>query len=303
MLIVGTVIGSGFSSGKEIAVFFARFGSLSYLFITIAFLMFWGVFYFILQRGKRGVEKLDKSRFFLVITIIVSLVFTASMFAGTTAILKTENTLVNVLLISLLLGICVWVSDKKVEVLSKLNGVLVPFILFALILCLSTKLGGAFLVDKQGGVVGLFYAILYVMLNTSLSSIVIARDSNMSKKENFWLSLLASFILFIMLIIINTALIKNPDCMSSDMPVLSLSGRFSPIMSIAVVVGCLTTLFSLIFTISMSLKSLGCKKLTRLIVSILIPFAVSFVGFGDIISYVYPIVSVIGMLLFGVYFY
>ena len=43
MLIIGMVIGSGFASGKEIAVFFSRFGWLSYVFIPIAFLLFFSL--------------------------------------------------------------------------------------------------------------------------------------------------------------------------------------------------------------------------------------------------------------------
>ena len=48
LAIVGTIVGSGFISGKEIAVFFTRFGLFSYPCIFLAFFLFWGIFYLIL---------------------------------------------------------------------------------------------------------------------------------------------------------------------------------------------------------------------------------------------------------------
>ena len=56
--IIGTVIGSGFISGKEIAVFFARFGFWSIPCIILSFLLFWGFFYAILIKGQNIIEKL-----------------------------------------------------------------------------------------------------------------------------------------------------------------------------------------------------------------------------------------------------
>ena len=50
-LLFGTIVGSGFSSGKEILVFFSRFGELSYLYIVIACVLFFLLFY--LSGGKQ----------------------------------------------------------------------------------------------------------------------------------------------------------------------------------------------------------------------------------------------------------
>ena len=56
--ILGTVIGSGFISGKEITVFFTRFGLYSFPCIFLAFFIFWALFYIILTRGEKALEKL-----------------------------------------------------------------------------------------------------------------------------------------------------------------------------------------------------------------------------------------------------
>ena len=103
MLIIGTVIGSGFASGKEIAVFFSRFGSLSYVFIGLAFFLFFGVFYWILSYGNKGMSKLNSSKFFLILSVVVSLVFTSSMFAGTTATMSFSLLPLDIFLILALL--------------------------------------------------------------------------------------------------------------------------------------------------------------------------------------------------------
>lgn len=302
MLIIGTVIGSGFASGKEIAVFFTRFGKWSYLLISLAFLLFWGVFYLIMQRGDRAIKKLDKSKFFLSVSIIVSLVFTASMFAGTRAIIKTHSIAIDCILLCILLGLCVVISRKKVEFLAKINTFLIPAILFALLFIVSGNLKGASLIENGNLGIGAFYAFLYVALNTSLSSIVIARGERFSKKENFWISFAASLVLLIMLCLINTAILKCEGAISADMPMLFISsgvGRI--IMSAVVAIGCLTTLFSLVFTTHSSLLRLKLSEFASSILAVFVPFLASFIGFGDIVCYIYPVASVLGLLLFLLY--
>ena len=51
LAIVGTIVGSGFISGKEIAVFFTRFGLFSYPCIFLAFFFILG--YILFNFNKR----------------------------------------------------------------------------------------------------------------------------------------------------------------------------------------------------------------------------------------------------------
>ena len=59
-VIFGTVVGSGFSSGKEIMIFFSRLGVLSYLYILLAGFGFFWLFLFFLNLWTKSFEKSGK---------------------------------------------------------------------------------------------------------------------------------------------------------------------------------------------------------------------------------------------------
>ena len=64
MIIIGTIIGSGFATGKEVAVYFSRFGAVSYFLIAITGALFFAIIYFFLSRGSHAFEKVSSSKFF-----------------------------------------------------------------------------------------------------------------------------------------------------------------------------------------------------------------------------------------------
>ena len=53
LVLFGAVLGSGFASGKEIVVFFSRFGNLSFLYIFLAAFLFFLLFYFFLKNAEK----------------------------------------------------------------------------------------------------------------------------------------------------------------------------------------------------------------------------------------------------------
>ena len=82
------------------------------------------------------------------------------------------------------------------------------------------------------------------------------------------------------------------------MPLLQISGGYVYVlMRIVIFVGCLTTLLSLVYTTSQNLQKLGICGVLNILISIILPFLASFLGFGKIVSILYPIVSVLGILL------
>ena len=141
MLVIGMVIGSGFASGKEIAVFFSRFGCFSYIFIPFVFFLFWGVFFWILSHGEGGIDKLNSSKIFLSLYTTISLVFTASMFAGTKVTMFFENHFIDITLMVVLLLTCIYVSRTGIKVLEIFNAYLIPITIIILVICLKKNIG------------------------------------------------------------------------------------------------------------------------------------------------------------------
>ena len=305
MLIIGTVIGSGFASGKEISVFFSRFGIFSYLFIFFSAIMFFTLFYFILRNGERGIKNFSSLKIFSVISVIVSVVFASSMFAGTLTILRSENNFLNILSAFLLLLIAYLVSKKEVKALAKINTFLIPLAVVALVVCaLANIQQQRVVINNQSFFTEGLFSFLYVIMNVSTSSVIIGNlGKNLTKKQSFVTSLFSATILFLLLILINLVLLENGQYLNAQMPLLEMSnGAYKTMIKVVIFIGCLTTLLSLVFTISDSLKRLKISGFISGVISVVIPFCASFFGFGKIVSLLYPVVSVLGIILLFPFF-
>ncbi len=302
LVTVGTVIGSGFLSGKEIVVFFSRFGWISFPCIFIAFFLFWGLFQFMLGYGDKAVDRLKKSKFSNVLNVLICIILSSAMFAGSYDLVSFSGGGVMPFLIMLIIiGICFHIVRNGLGSLEKANLILVPVMIFVLFIgeILISANGDFIFSSSRFSFASVYYTIMYVVLNTSNSGVVLAHmGQGLSKKQKARVSFCSALVLSLILLMTNIILIKNPQCYIEDMPLLSLfAGWQKVIMQIVILFGCLTTLFSLIFALSNSLRGLIKKKRVANILSVAVPLLLSFVGFGRIVSYLYPISSVLGIFL------
>lgn len=305
MTIVGVFIGSGFASGKEIAVFFSRFGSYSYIFIPVAFLLLFGGIFWILSQGRRGEEKFQSSKLLIFISCLVNLIFTASMMAGTTTSLKTKYIFLSVLLVLAIFFLCQRVMKKGMGYLTKANLILMPLVIVSLVCCIIKNVGSECLINSNNAVYAGFYAVLYIFMNMSSSCLVIGKiGAEISRKERFFISLISSLVLIALLFGINYTLLTNEGAIDASLPLLEISsGLIYYLMKFVLFAGCLTSLLSVVFINSQSFKQLGVGKIWSYILCILLPFGISLFGFGNIVSYLYPLASILGgVILFSLYF-
>ncbi len=301
MVIIGTVIGSGFLSGKEIVVFFTRFGKMSYLCIFLAFLLFFGLFYFFLTKGSKTLAHLNKSKFTNLLNCLICFILSGAMFAGIFSLLEETHILIRIIVMAICLFYSIRVVLKGATLLEKLNLILVPLMIIFLIF----NLFNLFALKKGTLFVGsffpfsIFYCFLYVILNTSNSSIVISSLSEqLSKKQKVQVSFFSSLTLSLILLFANIVLLQNSYAFSEDMPLLTLfNGWQKIVMSIIILLGCITTLFSLVYTMSNSLRGVCDNIFFVLTFSVVLPFVFSFLGFGFIVANFYPITSVLGIFL------
>lgn len=300
MVIVGTVIGSGFLSGKEIVVFFTRFGKMSYFCIFLAFLLFWGLFYFFLKHGKSATERLGQSRFAFALHLLICTILSSAMFAGIFSLTSLWSTALRVVVMLVTVILSGVVAVKGSRALENLNLALVPvmvvFLLVNLINLFAFKAGSLFV--GSFAPLSIFYCFLYVILNTSNSAIVISSYSDLSDKQKVQVSFFSALALFVILLFSNLVLLQNSYSFSADMPLLQLtSGLKKGIMSIIICFGCLTTLFSLVYASSKSLKRVSINKSFSILLCVILPFCFSFLGFGVIVSNLYPLTSTLGIFL------
>lgn len=307
LVTVGTVIGSGFLSGKEIVVFFSRFGLISYPCIALAFFLFWGLFYFFMTHGTGAIERLKNSRLSNLINIIICLTLSSAMFAGSVDLLGFSGTAISCIVLFAILTCCYYIIKKGIGSLEKLNLILVPLMIVLLVICVGRSLvGGAVKLSAPTfSYMGIYYSFMYVLLNCSNSGIVIAHmGRDLTRKQKARVSFFSALVLCIILLLANTLLLQNDGVFSEDMPLLSLfSGGAKLVMQVVILFGCVTTLFSLVYSVSQSLRGLFKSRLTIYGLSVVVPLVISFLGFGLIVSYFYPITSILGLALLSDLFF
>lgn len=281
-------------------MYFSRFGFVSYFLILITGIIFFGMIYFFLNRGSKAFEKVSSSKFFLVLCVIISLIFTSSMFAGTINILPNYAALKVAFWIGLCVA-CLVVARRGLKLLSLANNFLIPALLVCMLVVLFPIIKPINVnFASKNAFLGLFFAILYCLLNFSTSGIVFAKlGDGLNKKQKVWASLISSATLCAFLMLTNNAILSHPTSITEEMPLVYLSSGLSMLLvKFVVFAGCITTLLSLVYTTSLSLEKLSFPKFWIGFIAVVLPAIASILGFGSIVSYLYPLASVIGIFVF-----
>lgn len=301
-LIFGTVVGSGFSSGKEIMVFFSRFGVLSYLYILLAGILFFLLFYFFLNCGGKVLKHLENSKGMNLLIVFISLVFCSSMFAGIKNLFFYFPSWIYYLLQFFLIVCCIFVTMRGYKGLEKVNLFLMPItsILFLIVLVYGLTLSSDFSFQTNSWA-GFLYSPLYVGLNTCMSGVIISNaGKGLSKKQTIYASLFSTVLLLIFLFLGNTVILQNGESIFSEMPFLSLASKnvfMFALCYFVILVGCFTTLISLCITLKSSFDKKVSKGIYSTLLAVFIPFLISSLGFSQIVSNLYPIASVLGIFI------
>ena len=301
-VIFGTVVGSGFSSGKEIMIFFSRFGVLSYLYILLAGFGFFWLFYFFLTYGQKVLKKVENSKTLNWIIFLISLVFCASMFAGMKSLFYYFQPWLSFVLVAGLIVLCFVVTLKGLKALEKVNAILMPAtsIIFLTVLIYGIFVSSDIFIQTNSWA-GFLYSPLYVALNSSMSGLVIAKFSGtLNKKQTFLTCLFSTLLLTAFLLFGNFVLQRNTESFISEMPFLYIvrDNAFMFVLAyIVILVGCFTTLISLTMTIKSSFQKCFKSEMVASFFAVFVPFLISALGFSDIVTFLYPLCSVLGILL------
>lgn len=300
LAIIGTVIGSGFITGKEIVVFFSRFGWFSFPAIILSFFLLFFLFRLILLNGDKALIKLKTSKISFFLNLFLCIIFSSAMFAG---IGKTSKSLIVLLLVFLL---CFFVFKKGMGGLNKINFVFVPIMsIVFLVLLLSSIQQKTFFVENSLGGLSIFYCLLYCVMNSANGGVLIAEYSTkLSRPQKTRVAFFSALALSGLLMLSNIVLLQNPSSFENPMPILSLfDGGERVVMTIMVFVGCLTTLLTLTYTLSSSVRGLCKSEIFNFFVSILLPIICSLLGFNFILEYLYPFASILSVyILYDLFF-
>lgn len=303
-VIMGSFLGAGFASGKEVMTYFTFWGESSMLGIIIASITFFlGLSFFFWLSNK--VDSMDKlfgeyfGRFDRVFRGLFSLcifILVATMFAGASSIADIIhiNPLFIVLPTMLVVFLCNYFSLRGLE---WFNAVLVPTMIVIMLLVYTgfdCHLGCTF---SFGASVS---AINYVSINMMmLGMLILEVGHKYTRKEKLITSIICSVGIGVLLFICNCGL-RGVDFLL-DMPMLYLAGvkgnLISTLACVAIWLALLTSIFSNVFILDNYLAGVIRNRALRLIVIIIGAYIFSLIGFDIMIAYMYSIIGILGFIL------
>lgn len=309
-LIIGTIIGAGFLSGKEIVVFFANYGYYSYIFIVPMFFTLYYLFYKLLLLGsKTKINDIDtlnhlifnkKNKITKWFSFFSFIILSSTMFSAipTGFNLNTFSIQQVFLLMFIAIIMCIALC-YDISIITKLCTFAIPVILVVLsIVCFSNFSTASYVLTSN--IILLPYSIItYICRNIFLSYYIIAKSSfgynqKQCKQISFW----SSFILCLFTTIIITVLLSNPELLDCSMPLLTLSASNNLLYIVFFV--CL--LFAIITTLISSLITLKSffnfkSNYLNIVVPVIICATLSIIKFDYFVTYLYPLIGVFGFYL------
>lgn len=318
-LIIGSVIGAGFASGKEIFEYFAKFGAPSLLFVVPLFFCFYFLFRIFLKFGEKEKDfnlilsnkklinfpsnKRSSFNYLNAFMFLTFLILSSAMFSGIIALFKTYfpslNTTILFAIISLLSLVMIKLSFK---VISSFSYFLVPLIIVCIIInsiFSYIHAGASFTLFMEPFIPLPALTLLYASQNVFLSSFIIIKSgSGLCKREQKRVAFISSFILCLLLTLGIFCFLTNPEVAKSNMPFVEVSLRINPYFSALFGFIIFSSIITTYLTTLSSLKEFfkGEKKYNKPAVMLMLIVLLSLFDFGTIVEYLYPLIGVFGVI-------
>lgn len=324
LFLVGAMVGVGLAGGREIVSFFMRNGVIGFLFCFVSSVVIFVLVYVCLLMNLKNSHKKENCKsdefvtknnikvvfcgkkyktdmFFEFVIFFCQLAICSAMFAGMFSIFSEIS---DVFIVRLLLIFCVYVFAivlvcGKSKFVFSLNLVLtVVLLLFSFVLLLFLFAGSDFDILKNCdfSVFSIFGLVLYAGMNV-LTIYPILKERAVclkSKKECFFVSLFVSFLIFIVLELLSLCVyFFGGENIFQDMIMLSISKSCSNVFFVfhfwIVLFSIFTTLISTAYGAVSTANFSSFKMRTFLILTFC--FLMSFVGFSNLIDFVYPFIG------------
>lgn len=316
-VIIGTMIGAGFASGKEVYVFFAQYKIMGLIGAVVSSIITAIVIYATLKISKS--YKIENNNKFVDIiskkdnmsTIVKNIINTfllASfwiMCAGLCSFFKQEFD-IPIIITALISGCIIYILlMTNIEGIMKLNTLIVPIMILAIlyISIINSQTAQIFELDNMANV-GAIRAIIKAILYTSYNSILLipiivsmSRDVK-TDKDIKRIAIISSLIIFILLILIYQMLVcAKTDISKIEMPILSLLEKEiwqKIIYGIAIVSAIITSVVSASYGALENIKDKTKYKMSAIAICLL-EIPISYIGFGNLVSTLYPVFGAIGI--------
>lgn len=317
-VIIGTIIGAGFASGKEIYTFFYIYGKNGIIGLIISIISIGYIIYktlkiiqkyninsydellkIIIKNKKINVEKIINLiiNIFLIVTFLI-------MCAGFCAYFKQEfkiNEIISALIISVFSYI---ILKKNIKGIFFLNTILIPIIIILLVILGIKSLNTVNQITQiSKSYSWLPKAILYASYNSiTLTAMLIPLKKYIKNKKDISKITLFTILIIIILAFIIFMLLLNININSKniELPAVYAAGQFGIIYKYlygiiilgAIITTAISSAFGFLNNVSNNEKDY--KKYTQIIciLSLFVPL----IGFSNLINSLYPIFGILGLL-------
>lgn len=319
-IIVGTLIGAGFASGKEIYLFFFRYGKNGIISIAIASILFGIIIYKTLEIIRKNKinnydeflnminPKYKSINYFINMTVkIFILICFWIMIAGFSGYIKQIYE-VHIFFSSIFFVIiCYFVLLKGIDGIIKISEILVPFLIIIIIYIGIKNINGIsnyfYLFNKidENKKMCLFSGLLYVSYNsiTLVPVLITLKKYSISKKNNLIISIITVVTIFSMILLIFLLLLKGGKIIENKeillMEILKNYGElFKYLYECIIIISIFTSAISEGYCF---LKNVDQKRY-NIILFIICFFGIfiSNIGFSKLISFLYPLFGVLGLI-------
>ena len=329
---IGIIVGAGFASGQEILQYFTSFGYLGTFGAIVSTALFAYVGMTLVNVGSRLKTTNHKEAIFEIsgkyVGTVVDYVIIFTLFGVGVVMLSGAGSLLNqqfglpFFLGSLIMIVLVALSVMlNVEQVINVIGSITPFlIIFIIIVGLYSLLtsGLSFgelepiALEQDSALSNWFFsAVNYVSFNTAVGAamaLVMGGAEEDSRIAGIG-GLVGGLGIGIMIVISHLAIFSKVDVVAAyEMPMLKMVDLISPVLSSIMTI----VLFGMIFNTALSMfyaftarfMEMNTKKANIFVsVTLVIGFAASFVGFTDLVSFFYPLIGSLGLVLIGVLIY
>lgn len=320
-VIIGTLVGAGFASGQEIYIFFFSYGLKGIIGILITSILMGIIIYQSIRiiKEKNIITYIDfldtiitNKKIKEIINIIINIFLLASfyiMIAGFGAYIEQQFNISKIFGSLFLSFLCLVIFQKNIKGLVKVNEILIPILILVVIFIGILNIKNIEFsniqdyISKQNSSNWIISSVLYASYNSILliPMLVTIKDYIKKEKDIYKISIISSFIIIILSIIIYFLLIKiDVNINNLEMPVVytieRLFSKFKIVYGIIILVSIFTTAISSGTTFLVNISK---NKKNYILLSIIIctsSVVFSNVGFSNLVNLLYPIFGYLGLI-------
>ncbi len=323
---VGLLVGAGFASGQEVIQYFISFGTMGLWGVVVAGVIMCFAGAVILQMGSyfladehnavfRHVAHPIVSRFLDVSTTLTLFCIGFVMIAGAGSNLEQQFGLPTWVGAALMTALVLVSGFLNVEKISQVIGAITPLIIIAVVVAGAytlfnlpeTTSGLSEIAAQEPSALPhwLLSAVNYtaMALMLGLSMLLVIGGNSLNPKTAGYGGLVGGIVFTVLLFILAFVLFLNiEDISGADMPLLAVFANMNPAVAVIVAL----VIYAMIYNTAIGMFYALGKRLTAkrpekfrsvFVIGTLAGFLVSFLGFSNLLGWVYPVLGYIGMVM------